>query len=217
MLRSRRRHRAAVGVAVLFLVGLLGLLGRSGHGAAKAEAYSEDAVKAAFLYRFTGYVQWPPPAHPGAPFTIVVLDADGIAAELGQLLQTHQIQDRSAQVRSIRSIREFQDAQVLYVGAAHLENLRHVIAAMAGRPVLIVTSEDGALDAGSMVNFVLLDQRVRFEIGLDAAHGAGLKVASELLAVAIRVRGRRAFSETGCDDTALTAYMAPCIREAQRQ
>jgi len=87
---------------------------------------------------------------------------------------------------------------------------------VAGRPVLIVTSEDDGLDAGSAVNFLLIDQRVRFEISVDAAHSAGLKVASELLAVAIRVRGRRVYSEGACDQLATSAATTPCIREAQR-
>ena len=65
--------------------------------------------------------------------------------------------------------------------------------------MLVVTNEDGGLDAGSSVNFLLIDQRVRFEISLDAAQASGLRVASELLAVAVRVRGRRVYTEAGCD------------------
>jgi hypothetical protein len=92
-----------------------------------------------------------------------------------------------------------------------------VIAAVAGRPVLIVTNEDGGLDDGSSVNFLLIDQRVRFEISLDAAQGSGLRVASELLAVAIRVRGRRVYTEAGCDEAGTSAVVAPCIREAAQR
>jgi YfiR/HmsC-like len=88
---------------------------------------------------------------------------------------------------------------------------------VAGRPVLVVTNADGGLDAGSSVNFLLIDQRVRFEISLDAAQGSGLRVASELLAVAIRVRGRRVYTEAGCDAAGTSPELAPCIREAARQ
>jgi hypothetical protein len=185
--------------------------------AAAAGSYSEDAVKAAFLYRFTGYVEWPQAALANPPFIVAVLDADGVATELARLLQTHLVQNQGAEVRPIRSIREFSNAQMLYVGPAHRDDLRHVIASLAGRPVLIVTSEEDGLDAGSTVNFLLIDQRVRFEIAVDAAQSAGLKVASELLAVAIRVRGRRVYSEGACDETATSANTAACIREAQQR
>jgi hypothetical protein len=182
-----------------------------------AESYSEDAVKAAFLYRFTGYVDWPAQAAADPQFIIAVLDADGVAAELGRLLQNRQIQNRPAQVRSIKNIRELDGAHMLYIGGSHRDDLRRLISSVAGRPVLVVTNADGGLDAGSSVNFLLIDQRVRFEISLDAAQGSGLRVASELLAVAIRVRGRRVFTEAGCDAAGTAPELAPCIREAARQ
>lgn len=185
--------------------------------ASAAESYSEDAVKAAFLYRFTGYVDWPSQTATDPQFTIAVLDADGVAGELERLLQNRQIQNRPAQVRSIRNLRELDDAQMLYIGSSHREELRRLISTVAGRPVLVVTNEEGGLDAGSSVNFLLIDQRVRFEISLDAAQASGLRVASELLAVAVRVRGRRVYTEAGCDADGTSTEIAACIREAARQ
>jgi len=191
-------------------------MGAAAWPAAAAESYSEDAVKAAFLYRFTGYVDWPAQALVDPQFTIAVLEADGVATELGRLLQNRLIQNRPAQVRLIRTIKELDGAQMLYIGASHREDLRHLIAATAGRPVLIVTNEEGGLDGGSAVNFLLIDQRVRFEISLDAAQSSGLRVASELLAVAIRVRGKR-LTEAGCDEAGSSTDIATCIREAARR
>jgi hypothetical protein len=214
MLWTEATRRVRIAATTLAVVCLLGV---PGWHAGAAELYSEDAVKAAFLYRFTGYVDWPPEALANPPFTIAVLDADGVATELGRLLQNRQVQNQAAQVKSIKSIKEINNAQMLYIGAIHREDLRHIVAYMAGRPVLIVTNEDDGLDAGSTVNFLLIDQRVRFEISVDAAQRAGLKVASELLAVAIRVRGRRVYSEAGCEDAATSAPVAPCIREAAQR
>src|ERR1700686_1569166 len=96
-----RRMRIA-----LTALALLGALGALGWRAAQAQSYSEDAVKAAFLYRFAGYVDWPAAALAEPQFTIAVLDADGVASELGRLLHNRRVQDRAAQVRSIKSIRE---------------------------------------------------------------------------------------------------------------
>jgi YfiR/HmsC-like len=205
-----------VRIAVVALA-LLGALAAPGGRAAQAQTYSEDAVKAAFLYRFAGYVDWPAAALVEPQFTIAVLDAGGVAGELGRLLQNRRVQDRPAQVRSIKSIRELNNAQMLYVGASHREDLRRLIAGLSGRPVLVVTNEDDGLDAGSTVNFLLIDQRVRFEISVDAAQSAGLKVASELLAVALRVRGKRVYSEAGCEQDGTSPEVMACIREAAQR
>ncbi|HEX2789096.1 MAG TPA: YfiR family protein [Steroidobacteraceae bacterium] len=210
----RRAGLMRVALTVLAAVWAAGTATRP---ADAADSYSEDAVKAAFLYRFTSYVDWPPQALTDAQFTIAVLDANGVATELGRLLQNRQIQNRPAQVRPLKSLKELNGAQMLYIGASHREDLRRLIGAVAGRPVLIVTNEDGGLDAGSSVNFLLIDQRVRFEISLDAAQSSGLRVASELLAVAIRVRGRRVYTEAGCDEAGASIEPASCIREAAQR
>lgn len=207
---ARRLRMALTGLAAACAIGTVAW------PAAAAESYSEDAVKVAFLYRFTGYVDWPANALNDPQFTVAVLGADGVASELERLLQNRQIQNRPAQVRSIKNIKELDGAQMLYIGASHREDLRRLIAATAGRPVLVVTNEEGGLDGGSTVNFLLVDQRVRFEISLDAAESSSLRVASELLAVAIRVRGRR-LTEAGCDEAGSSADVAACIREAARR
>ena len=211
---SRRASRRRTALTLLAAVWAMSLAVRA---AGAAESYSEDAVKAAFLYRFTGYVDWPPQAAADPQFTIAVLDAGGVATELERLLQNRQIQNRPAQVRPIKNLRELDGAQMLYIGGSHRDDLHRLISSVAGRPVLVVTSQEGGLDAGSSVNFLLIDQRVRFEISLDAAQGSGLRVASELLAVAIRVRGRRVYTEAGCDALGTSSGEAPCIREAARQ
>jgi hypothetical protein len=211
-------RRASIKQMTWTLLAAVWALSPAARPAIAAESYSEDAVKAAFLYRFTGYVDWPAQAAADPQFTIAVLDADGVASELGRLLQNRQIQNRPAQVKAIRNLRELDGAQMLYIGGSHRDDLRRLISGVAGQPVLVVAHADGGPDAGSSVNFLLIDQRVRFEISLDAAQGSGLRVASELLAVAIRVRGRRVYTEAGCDvGGTATDVSAPCIREAVRQ
>jgi hypothetical protein len=161
----------------------------TGGSAAAADGYSEDAVKAAFLYRFAGYVEWPAETTADRSFTIAVLGADGVARELAHLLPGHSIKNRPAQVKTIRSVRELGDARILYVGPGHNSELS--LTGIASRPVLVVTDNDGGLDQGSEINFLLLERRLRFEVSLSAADRAGLKISSELLSVAVRVQGSR--------------------------
>jgi hypothetical protein len=174
----------------------LALLGGCALG---AEVYSEDAVKAAFLYRFAGYVTWPRESRQDVrSFTIAVLDGDSIARELEKLLAGRTINGLPARVSRIKSVRGLADAQMLFVGAGSIDTLRQEIAAIAARPVLVVTDAPGGLDAGSTVNFLLVDRRLRFEVSLAAADRAGLKVSAELLSVAARVEGDRRRSDISC-------------------
>lgn len=177
--------------------------------AQSAERYSEDAVKAVFLYRFTGFIEWPPTA-PSGDFSIAVLGADGVADALGHLLADRSIKDRPAHVRKIKRPEDVGEACVVYVGPNRAGDLKAIVAAAADRPILIVSSEEQGLAYGSMVNFILVDQHVRFEVSLSAANRAGLKISSDLLSVASRVvaagataidqpGSRRVASRTGGD------------------
>jgi hypothetical protein len=155
--------------------------------AGAAEVYQADAVKAAFLYRFAGYVDWPaPPA--GGRFVVAVLDADAVADELQRLLPAHPPQGLPAQVLRVHAPQEAAAAQMLYVGPDWSGDPRS-LAALAARPILVVTDRDGGLDLGGSINFLLVDRRLRFEVSLLAAEKAGLKIAPPLLAVAANVRG----------------------------
>jgi hypothetical protein len=157
---------------------------------AVAQSVSEDSVKAAFLYRFTDYVDWPPEALRSAQFTIAVLDDEPLAASLEPILVAHRIKDHPAQVRLIHRAAEVADAQIVFLGAGDPDAHRRFIASLKNRPLLLVTEEDKGLDEGSTVNFLSVDHRLRFEISLTAAGRAGLHVSSELLSVAARVEGR---------------------------
>lgn len=153
------------------------------------EAYSEEAVKAAFLYRFTGYVQWPPEALKTETFTIAVLGARATASELRQILPGQSVKGLPARVREIHSPREIDGAHVLYIGRSYTGDLRRLIHNVGSRPVLVVTDDNHGLDVGGAVNFLPAGRRVRFEISLPATDRAGLRISAELLAVAARVRG----------------------------
>jgi hypothetical protein len=156
--------------------------------APSAASYSEDAVKAAYLYRFTQYIEWPAAASAAEPFTIAVLDAPGVAAELRRILPNHRIRNSAAQVREIARVQDVGSAQMLYIGSAQVDRVRSAIAALAARSVLVVTDSEQGLAAGGVLNFVMLEHRVRFEVSLIAADRSQLRISAELLGVATRVQ-----------------------------
>jgi YfiR/HmsC-like len=176
-----RMRRAASAIALIAL-GAFVIPARS------ASTYSQDAVKAAYLYRFTQYIEWPGSAPAKVPFTIAVMGSPGVAAELKQLLPNHTIKNAAAQVREISRIQDLGAAQMLYIATPQVDNVRDAISVIAGRPVLVVTDTERGLLTGSVLNFVMLEHRVRFEVSLTAADRSQLRISAELLGVATRVQ-----------------------------
>lgn len=194
---ARRWRNAILAIALV----MFGILPPRAHA---APAYPEEAVKAIFMYRFAGYVTWPASTANAPQFTIAVLGAENVAAQLKGFLPTHPIQGKPARVARIERLSQLGDAQILYIGPDFIGKLSVLIEALKDRPLLIVTDHPGALEEGSTVNFLLEEQHVRFEISTVAAKRSGLQIGSGLLAVAERVktsdvRGRgmcRSFDDT---------------------
>lgn len=155
-------------------------------GAASGQV-REHEVKAAFLFKFPSFVEWSEKAFtaPGAPLKIGVMAADEVLAELQNMASGRLVQGRSLIVRRVLEEENVSDLHVLFVGrgaSAVIPKLRQI-------PNLLVVSEsDGALEQGSVINFVRSQGRVRFEVALDSAERHELRISSRMLAVARSVR-----------------------------
>jgi len=166
------------------LLALLLLRGVVGVAWAQADAATDEIhVKAAFLYKFTSYVDWPDSAfgRTDAPFVMGVLGADMLQGDLAQLTAGRKVHERPIVVRRLQAGDPTGDLQVLFVGRSEAPRLD------GARPLLVVTEADGAMPQGSMINFLLVDRHVRFEIALPSVEKAGLRMSSRLLAVAQKV------------------------------
>lgn len=166
---------------------LLLLAGSWESALAQPAAYEAEDVKAAFLYHFATFVLWPDEERTESPFIIAVLDAEEIAAELESYLPGRSIQGRPMRVQRLESLDELEDAAVLFIGPSQNDRLPHLLQQISDRQLLVVTDARDALDLGSMINFRLVDRRVRFEISLPAAERAGLELSSRLLSAAMFV------------------------------
>jgi YfiR/HmsC-like len=155
--------------------------------AAQEVVYHEEEVKAAFLYHFATFVQWPETMPRERPFSVAVLGDDEVCDELEKFLPGREIQGRPMQVRRLNSLEDLADDALLFIGAGENYRLRELISRVEDRSMLIVTDAPGALKDGSMINFQVVDDRVRFEISLLAAQRAGLELSSRLLSAAMSV------------------------------
>jgi len=155
----------------------------------RAQVFSADAVKAAFLYRFASYVEWPPEASPDQ-LVIGIAGGEGVAQQLELLLPRMSAHGRAARIQRVTRASELDGVHILYVGRDLLARTRAMRAAAAQRPILVVTDDEGGLEAGSVINFLDADRNVRFEISQSASDRARLKIDSALLSVAARVERR---------------------------
>jgi hypothetical protein len=157
------------------------------------DAPTASGVKAAFLYKFLGYIEWPAALLPADDSSIVigVNGADDVLAELGTMLVGRSVNQRGVQSRRVEGPEALPGVHMLYLGPqADLARSPVMAAARAARLLLVTDAADG-LAQGGTINFVLMGQRVRFEVSLDAAERSSIKISSRVLSVAERVVGVR--------------------------
>lgn len=147
----------------------------------------EHEVKAAFLFKFPSFVEWPKEALGAGPLVIGVAGADAVADELEAIAAGRSVQGRPVQVRRQRPGESLHGLHVLFIGQGQGAQLAEAQRAAPAQPLLLVCEWPSALESGAVVNFVRGDARVRFEVSLEAAERRGLRVSARMLAVAQRV------------------------------
>lgn len=185
---ARANYRVPGGLHLLHAILTCSVLWLASPVVVALEAQPEHAVKAAFIYRFTAYVEWPGDCLGRERFTIAVLGDAGVAEALRGLTLGRALLNRPVQVRQVASLAEARDAQVTFIGRNRRTDLRRLLAPVGSHCMLVISDEEGGLESGSAVNFLVADSRLRFEVSLPAARRARLKVSSEMLSVAARVQ-----------------------------
>ena len=178
-----------MGTLILRIAALAFLAAAWTPAGAQAERASDIQVKAAYLYQFGGFIDWPPRAFAGdaSPFVIGLIGADALAAELENVVATRTVHGRKVAVRRLRRGEALAGLHVLFVGAEAAAELPQVLGAARDTPLLVVTDSENALSRGSTINFVAVDNRVRFDVALASAERSQLRISSRLLSVARRV------------------------------
>lgn len=178
----RAVHRASP-AAVLMVLGLLGAPGP----AAAAEGQSlEQAVKATYLYKFGLFVEWPGAAFASAnsAVNLCVVGEDPFGATLDNAVNGQRIGGREIAVRRLKTAGRESGCHILYAGGSEAQQ---VMAAVRGSGVLTITDAHAGTSAG-IINFVIKDNRVRFNIDEAAAAQNGITISSKLLSLALDVK-----------------------------
>jgi hypothetical protein len=179
---------AQIGFVVLLLLRFVGSAGWA--SSQEGAVLPEYAVIGAYLYNFAKFVEWPAHAFPSAesPLLLCTLGPDPFDPGLERQLREKKVGDRSLVLRHLRVSSEAQSCHILFISGNNRERIHQAVDRLKGKSVLIVGESPDFEQMGGMVQFVLDDGKVRFEINLRAAERSGLKVSSRLMQVAKAIR-----------------------------
>lgn len=178
------RHRALRVLLVLPVLGTL-LLAFAGRTHAQGTA-GEYEVKAAFLYNFGKFVEWPAEAFasPSTPLTLCVVGTDPFGEILDRTVSGKTINGRAIAARRLGKGDELRTCHILFISPSERQAIAEILAHVRGHAVLVVGETEGLAARGGMFNFVVESNRVRFEANPAAAERCGLRISSKLLALA---------------------------------
>jgi uncharacterized protein DUF4154 len=152
-------------------------------------SHIERQVKAAYLYKFASYVEWPEEAfsRPDSPLVIGLIGSDALADELQQVIAGHTANGRQLSTRKLKRGDSLSGLQILFIGRLEKAHLIEIFAEAKNRPLLTVTESEEAHALGSMINFVMSGGRLRFEVSLAPVTHGHLKVSARMLTAASKV------------------------------
>lgn len=165
----------------------MALCGCVSFASAQTHTASDVEVKAAFIFNFTKFTEWP--ALPsGAAIVVCLTGDDAVAAALVQTVGRQTISGHKVEVRSAQDRARWRDCHVLFIADVAARREAAALGGIAGQPVLTVSDSSGFSRTGGIIEFYVEDQRMRFAINVDAVERAGLHLSSRLLQLARIVR-----------------------------
>lgn len=146
----------------------------------------EARIKAAYLYHFCNYVDWPKDAfaREDSPLVIGVIGSDRMVSELREVVMNRVAHGRQIMIREIRSGDSLDDLHLLFVAEAAITKLRQLVTASEQRSMLVVTEDPAGFNRNGAINFIIENDKVRFDIAPQAVRQRNLTVSAQLLTVA---------------------------------
>jgi hypothetical protein len=146
----------------------------------------EYEVKAAFLYNFTKFTDWPPRVFPSsnAPIVIGILGEDPFGKTIDDVVSGEVVAGHPLFVKRLRADDDLRSCHVLFISRSEKERLPELLRQLKGTPVLTVSEVNGFAEKGGIVNLLLANKTVKMEINPAAAEHAGLQISAKLLKLA---------------------------------
>ena len=171
-----------ISINVVTLILLLTLTSMTIRTQALGQEPNEPQVKAAFLFNFVKFVEWPAEAFNdgGTPIIVGVLGDDPSSSAIDQTINDKTANGRRLVIQRFSSVKALTYCHVLFIGYSQRANLQKILAVVGPR-VLTVGETDRFAQTGGIINFIIIDHKVRFEINQTAAEKAGLRISAKLL------------------------------------
>jgi hypothetical protein len=179
MMRRRPIHWCLTGLALLLASGAGWL----------AAADPEDELKSAVVLSFLRYSEWPDAGARG-PIVVGVVGRSSLIPLLQKVLEERPVNSRPVRVKELSPPLDPNCCQLVYVATSKPGEIRQAIAGLRGGHVLTIGQNDRFLESGGMVNLLLVDGHMSFEVSLDAVNGVGVQISSRLLRLGT-VKGKR--------------------------
>jgi hypothetical protein len=180
-------RKAALAIRGLVVVGLLMGLSLKAFAQQGAKEYQ---VKAAFIYNFAKFVEWPPGTFPNtnSPIVLDILGKNVFGTNLETTIRDRTVNNHPFEFKNITSVAEATNCHILFISSSEKGDFAKIVNTLQNAKVLTVSETDGFIKAGGMINFTFEENKVRFQINDDAAKKAGLKISSKLLSLAVPSR-----------------------------
>jgi hypothetical protein len=146
----------------------------------------EYQVKAAFLFNFARFIEWPPQAflNEKTPITLCVFGSDPFGGALDEIIRGKTINKREVVARRTIELSELKTCQLVFVSSSEDKSLSEILNSLKGVSALVVGESEGFAEAGGGVQFFLEDNKLRFAVNIEALQRSKLTVSSKLLALA---------------------------------
>ncbi len=152
----------------------------------------EYLIKASYLYNFAKFVEWPEEVFmdSGTPITIGILGKNPFGKNLDRAIREKTAQGRNLIVENFKTIDDLKPCHILFVNIQDKETFSKTLDKLEGMSVLTVSEIEGFAELGGVIGFFTEKNKIRFEINMNKAERAGLKISSRLLKLA-KIAGDR--------------------------
>lgn len=143
-------------------------------------------MKAAFLFNFAQFVEWPTNAfsNPQTPLVIGIIGDDPFGATLDEIVRGENVNGHPLVIQRFRQVEEIKTCHILFINSSEKNRAMEIIGQLKGRSVLTVGDTEGFATNGGMIRFVTEKNKIRFRVNLEAAKAANLTISSKLLKAA---------------------------------
>ena len=175
----------------LIIAGVLLILccGASSAGQREIKSAPLQEIEAAFLLQFSKYVKWPDSAFvdPDAPVIVGIFGRDPFGSVLDGIARSFRVNGRAVEIRRFDDLVSIQNSHILFIASSEVKHSAEIMKYLTGKPVLLVGHSKDFLQFG-IINFVMVDKKIRFNISRENCEKSGLKISSKLLKVAHKIK-----------------------------